>query len=358
MLEVVSFVKTNPNWEALLSAEPYSIKVKRDGDYILLMYSQFSSDFTLEIVRQCRGIILDAANGFAPVCVPFFKFANYGESYADDIGWSQAVVWDKLDGSLIKLWHHRGKWNTSTNGTIDAGKARVGDSGKTYLDLFWEAEANSGLDWGKLNPANTYMFELISPDSRIVIPYAQTAIYHIGTRSNLTFVESDEDIGVQKPDKYELRSIEDCLQAAKSLDSRKEGFVVSDAQFRRVKIKTPLYVAMHHIAGGEAITGRKALELIRSGEDREVVAYFGEYEAYFAEMRGRLGALVAKIECEFAEMQARTYATRKEMAADIMKTTCPGCLFAMIDGKVGSVREFLMGMRLDALERLLDIGNE
>ena len=202
------------------------------------------------------------------------------------------------------------------------------------------------------------LFELVSPDSRIVIPYAHTTLYHIGTRCNLTFVESDEDIGVQKPDKYELQSIEDCLQAAKSLDARKEGFVVSDDQFRRVKIKTPLYVAIHHIVGGEAITDRETLELIRSGEDREVMAYFSEYETSFADMRSGLDSLVAKIESEFAEVQAQAYVARKEMAADIMKTACPDCLLAMIDGKVGSVREFLMGMPLEVLGRLLGVDNQ
>jgi hypothetical protein len=303
----------------------------------------------LEMVRECRGIILDSTGNFAPVCVPLYKFGNYGESYADEIDWNTAVVWDKIDGSLIKLWYHRGKWNISTNGTIDAGKAGAMDDGTTYLDLFREAEVNANLDWTRLNPANTYMFELVTSKRSIVIPYAETTLYHLATRNMITLQELDEDIGIQKPERYELKSLDDCLLAAKNLNAYKEGYVISDANYRRIKIKSPLYVAMHHIVGGVAITDRRALELIQLGEAQEVLTYFKEYANVFKNVQERVNELVAKIEQELREVKSGNYATRKDLADVVTKTSCPGCVFSMIDGKVGSVREYLMNMKTDNL---------
>jgi hypothetical protein len=41
------------------------------------------------------------------------------------------------------------------------------------------------------------------------------------------------------------------------------------------------------------------------------------------------------------------YASRKEIAAYVTKTICPGCLFSVIDGKSKSVKDFLYGMPVE-----------
>jgi len=115
-LKLVEFIENNSNWEELLSQKPYSLSIKRDGGYILFMYSQIDSDFGNPIVRECRGLI-SLEETLRPVCVPFFKFFNAQEGHASKIDWSTARVLEKLDGSIIKLWFFDG-WHVSTNGTI------------------------------------------------------------------------------------------------------------------------------------------------------------------------------------------------------------------------------------------------
>jgi hypothetical protein len=88
ILNVIEYIKNNPDWREILPQTPYCITIKDDGGFILLKYSQIDSDFNNEIVRECRGLIID--KNLNPVCVPFYKFANYGESYADNINWSTA----------------------------------------------------------------------------------------------------------------------------------------------------------------------------------------------------------------------------------------------------------------------------
>ena len=47
--------------------------------------------------------------------------------------------------------------------------------------------------------------------------YFKTSLYHIGTRSNITGIESEEDIGIKKPKSFPLSSLADCLAAAAAL---------------------------------------------------------------------------------------------------------------------------------------------
>ena len=94
ILRVIEYIKNNQNWREILSESPYNITIKDDGDFTLLKYSQIDSDFNNEIVRECRGLIID--KNFNPVCVPFYKFGNYGESYADNIDWTTAKVEEKI----------------------------------------------------------------------------------------------------------------------------------------------------------------------------------------------------------------------------------------------------------------------
>lgn len=102
-LDIQWFMEQNPDWERVLQEKPYCISIQRDNvlgrNLILFKYDQIESDFSLNLVRQCRGLILDE-DTLEPVCVPFFKFFNAGESHADEIDWSTAWTSEKKDGCV------------------------------------------------------------------------------------------------------------------------------------------------------------------------------------------------------------------------------------------------------------------
>jgi len=356
VLKLLDFINANPDWEDRLSKPPYHIHIKRKDGYILFKYTQrgldCTSDFSIELVRECRGIILDEADNYTPVCVPFFKFANYGESYVDDIDWSSAQVVEKIDGSLIKVWHHNGKWRVSTNGNINAGDAIVGSDGSSYLDVFEDARKKSKLDYGVLEPQYTYLFELISPKTQVVIPHMETKLYHIGTRNNSTLQEVDICIGVEKPKMHTLTSIEKVVETTEGLNQYHEGFVVVDKFFRRIKVKSPLYVKLHYTLGN-CTTDKNIIEIIRSGEVDEVLNYFPEHAPIFAEMRRKLEKFIVDNEGEIETIKAAGYSRRKELADHVTKAVCPGCIFSVLDGKSPSVRAFVMDLPLDNLVKYL-----
>ena len=83
MSNLLDFINNNKkDWKEILSKETYSIKIKKDEDYYLLKYNQLTSDFSIDIVRECRGCIIrysEALNKYVFVCRPFDKFFNYNE---------------------------------------------------------------------------------------------------------------------------------------------------------------------------------------------------------------------------------------------------------------------------------------
>lgn len=188
-MKVLELINNNHNWEEILTQPPYCIKIKRDGNYVILKYNQLNSDFSNPIVRECRGAIFYANdNGkYECVCRAFDKFGNHGESYVKDIDWESAVVEEKIDGSLIKIWHHNDEWCISTNGTIDAFEAQIGDTELTFGDLVNKAIGCSQVPYllEELDKHTTYMFELTSPESRVTIFYPETKLYYLGQRDKI-----------------------------------------------------------------------------------------------------------------------------------------------------------------------------
>lgn len=97
-MELIKFINQHDNWKELLQEAPYFLDIKEEDGFTLLKYNQINSDFSQDIVKQCRGIILDSNHKI--VCWPFSKFFNWGESNADEIDWSSARVQEKIDGCL------------------------------------------------------------------------------------------------------------------------------------------------------------------------------------------------------------------------------------------------------------------
>ena len=345
-LELLAFIENNPDWETILSEPPYCIKTKRDDGFVLLKYDQTRSDFTLSLVRECRGLILDEADHYLPVCVPFFKFGNFGESYIPEIDWATANVQEKLDGSLIKLWYDHGKWRVSSNGEIDARNAHINSAlltGAPKTDLyalFAEAWRKTGVDMESLDTDYTYMFELTSPHNRVVVRYWETTIRHIGTRNNRTMSECEKDIGIPKPRFFHLTTLNECIESANQLGYDEEGYVIVDSSYNRIKVKSPIYIALNHLSQGTTTHGH-ILDIIKTNEQEEFLIYFPEYRAVFDDVLQRIADFVAGQETALAEIQSNTYATRKDLAAVVTKFACPGCLFSVIDGKAAGVRDWL-----------------
>ena len=285
-LELRDFILSHDNWEELLTGDPYYLKISRDNGYILFKYNQVFSDFNIPLVREARGIIFRESD-WECVCHPFDKFGNYGESYCPEINWKTASVQEKVDGSLIKFWHDNG-WHISTNGTIDAFKANLNDVkyqnfGQLVIDAIRKVFSYEHEFFNMLDPKCTYMFELVSPYNRVVIPYEETKIYFLGIRDmedgeEWNPEESDVSMFFSIPKRYSLHSLEDVKKAAEKLQGD-EGFVVCDNYFNRVKIKTPWYVLKHRLINNHTNSLSRIIDIVRMNEQNEFLIYCPEYTA-------------------------------------------------------------------------------
>lgn len=291
--ELGRFCSTHDNWEELLTNEPYYLKIREDGPYVIFNYDQIRSDFNNFIVREARGIIFRNGEWDVPVCFPFVKFFNYGEQNADEIDWEHAFVSEKIDGSLIKLWFDHGSgWHISTNSTIDAYKALMGDAkfksfGDYFADTLSKYYDNSAEFYGSLNIDCTYMFELVGPYNKVVIPYDEPEIYFLGARNKFTGEEFNcspllagaLSMGRFKlPKQYKLDSLEACILCAETFKWDKEGLVVSDTNGNRVKVKSPEYILAHYARNNNIITRKRIINVILANEIEEFICYVPEYK--------------------------------------------------------------------------------
>lgn len=331
-LELRDFILSHDNWEELLTAEPYHLKISRDDGYIIFKYNQIFSDFNIPLVQEARGIIFRESD-WQCVCHPFNKFGNYGESYCPEINWETASVQEKVDGSLIKFWFDNG-WHISTNGTIDAFKANLNDVkyqnfGQLVVDAIRNVFPDEHNFFNILNPNFTYMFELVSPYNRVVIPYEETKLYFLGVRSmyssGVEYDPKEWDVAdyFTIPKRYPLHSLEDVQKAASALPWDQEGYVVCDAQFNRVKIKSPSYVMAHYVRNNNTINTERLVQIVLDGEQEEFLIYASDYADELREVEDTMHTIasnsVEKMKTIFGAQYE--FANRGEYARDVIK--CP-----------------------------------
>jgi hypothetical protein len=285
---VQRFIDANgPGWLTKL-VDQYSIAVTYDGALVSLKYRQGVSPMHEPIVQECRGIVVNTETNIV-MAWPYNKFWNLGEPLAAAIDWSTARVQEKLDGSLMILYHDDTYWQVASSGTPLAGGA-FGTNERTFADAFWHTFEALGMRlpqrFGDL--LTCFMFELCSPANRIIVKYDKPRIVLHGARYLQTGVELGREAletyasrhNWELVKEFPLSSADDCLAAAAALDPMQgEGFVVVDANFNRVKIKSPRYVALHHLRGNGESSVRRIIELWQAGETDELLAHFPEMRA-------------------------------------------------------------------------------
>ncbi len=354
---ICNFISNHEDWELLLTKE-YNLRIKRDGDLVIFNYF-IDCDFFDEIVQEARGIIIDVKN-LEVVCWPFRKFGNFSEAYADKIDWKSARVLEKVDGSIVKLWfnHATQNWQFSTNKTINATFATVEEHpGLTYLSVIKTSENYGDIPFEKLNKDNTYIFELISPETQVVIDYGVTKLYHIGTRNNKTGIECEEDIGIIKPEEYSVSTLQECIDLVAKLNDGaseilKEGFVVVDKNYNRIKVKSIEYIARHHVDTGFAPSKTNCVSLILKGGNLQPL--FGKnnkfehivkyYEYKFSELlycAERIGVLAKNLYEEYGH-------DRRPVANEIKKYPLSFVGFRCLDSGL-SGREIILALPLSRI---------
>lgn len=259
-----------------------------------------------------------------------------------------------VHNSIMKLYWYAGAWQIATNGTINAMNTDLPTPALNGVTTFGQLfnVAFGDTDTSAFNKDYTYIFELVSPYNRVVVPYRTLKLYHIGTRVNATGEELNVSIGFDKPKQYAFQSFDDMVATAAALPFDEEGYVVVDAQWHRVKVKSLAYLACHRLKG-ESFSRKRALELVQTGEHEEFLAYFPEYNELLAEVSGVLLSISNYLQqgCDFLDTQS--FATRKEYALKVKDLPFSAFFFQRYEKQI-DVDTFIASLSWKELERYIE----
>jgi hypothetical protein len=214
-----------------------------------------------------KGIVY-ARDPYRVVSLPLVKMYNLGLHQAAttlhdtllDEG-AQAVLCEKLDGTMIQIFEHEGEVLLATRG---AGEGTQGLTGWSFVEA--ARAILTSHDASALDPRYVYgktlICELIHPENRIITRYGQLT----GLVLHAVYVHPDAEhpwghymgfeameglsvhLALPLPERYS-GSIEDAIFSVEMKSGLHEGLVVQLEQngevVHRVKVKTQAYVRMH-----------------------------------------------------------------------------------------------------------------
>ena len=238
----------------------YSIRHIRHKKYphlVCLKYSQRDSPMAEKVVQQCRGIIFDESDNWRIVSYPYNKFFSYGEKHAAKLDWSTAWCYEKLDGSLMVLYFYDGHWHVQTSATPDA-RTRVDETQYTFINLFWQVWSELGYQLPDAKSTQyCFMFELLTPFNQVITKQRSNRLILHGLRDTATCLETSPELyegTYEIAQRVKINNWQSVKVLTAELDPlQSEGFVVCDANFNRVKVKSPQYVALAHLEEGSDV---------------------------------------------------------------------------------------------------------
>jgi hypothetical protein len=344
--ESIEFLERWLNHNGILALADHGIRVTTDDRYPDLYCLKYgpTADKSSDIVRVCRGAVIELNewDGHRVVAYAFDRFFNAGESQAVDIDWESARVFEKHDGSLIKLFYHEDYgWIVSTSGTVGAN-IRFGEMDLTFEDLFWRAyDANYSRE--KLDSNVVYIFELCTPDNKVVVDHAFDYLPLLAARDARTmeeiYVESFSGLFAIATEYGHWSDIGKLIEwANERKGSEHEGFVIVDKDWNRIKVKGESYVQMHRVKGNG---DPSFFELWKNDDLVEFWTYFPEYKKEFQDRVCRIGDVAFMVE-NFVRLYADM--DQKEFAAQVLHyhPKVSGAMFGLRSGKHQSFVCWLM----------------
>ena len=142
-----------------------------------------------------------------------------------------------------------------------------------------------------------------------------------------------------------------------------EGYVVVDGNFNRIKIKNPAYVAVHHLKGKSA--EHNILTIVKSNEIEEFGATFPDRKEELLRLKENYDNLVGKLTLIWDELKLmrpkNIMPQEKKKFAKAVFDVCgknnlkgfTSLYFALYDGKVSSVNEYMMNYDDKVLYKIL-----
>jgi len=260
--------------------------------------------FTLKDVSWSSDETFEAPD-YSDISGGFEYLPNEIRTYIND-NIANCKIFTSIEGCLVRVFNHSGKWYLTTHRKLDAFKSYWGSRtsfGQMFLNCLETARKTDALFAEKcpqdtllesffalLNPARQYVF-LVSNNSenRIVCTPAENQYaIHVATFEN--GVEVDEKIvGIagQSPIQN-LDNFSDLTDYIHSLDPRKyQGVVVFLPSGKQLKICSPRYMSLYNLRGNEASVMYRYLQ-VRMFYPEDFKNLYPEFSSRFVEYENAL----------------------------------------------------------------------
>jgi hypothetical protein len=307
-----------------------------------LNYDQLSAKSDDPLANQCRGLILrpilpllhenSLVVGLTEIVArPMDRFFNADDVHAALIDQSTARYQEKLDGTCCILYfdHDKDQWCVATRAVPEADV--IFDAGiitplktNTFYELFkhsvletiraqycelfcnpdphvlFELWANHALDRNV-----TYVYELTTPNNRVVVKYDDYRVTLLASRVTQTgeYLEHEQGYGpaLLKPKEWTLDSLDALIKFVNAADPAKlEGAVVIDANYNRQKVKSKAWILASRAKDVVTMSKRGALTSIIDGTVDDVLPLLDKQVVdHIENMRAGLNVQLFNIDSAF-----------------------------------------------------------
>jgi hypothetical protein len=174
-----------------------------------------------------------------------------------------------------------------------------------------------------------------------------------------------ESLGIPRVKEYDLsaNNVGALLRTFTNMVWHDEGYVVVDANFNRVKIKNPAYVAVHHLKGKTA--EHNIIAIVKTNEIEEFAATFPDRKDELYKLKENYDKLVNHLTEAWVELKDYrpkniTPVEKKKYAQSVFEVCAKrniknftGLYFGLNEGKISSVEDFIFNYDDKTLYKML-----
>ena len=332
------------------------IRVGTYSDRVILNYNPLKSPKFNDITQECRGLILSYF-AFDVLSRSFDRFFNHRETFESlEFPIERSIIYEKIDGSLMNLYFANNEWAVASRKMAFAEGTCA--TGQSFYELFLASIGKDDLFSVDLDRDYTYIFEMVSPETRVVKSYgAEPQAFFLCARHKLSGAylmpgSIKTPFGLKTPKEFRLSSLEEIQNSLVNLPPLDEGYVVYDpVTSQRLKIKNPIYVAMSHKRFNGALSAKSILTMMSNGEIDEYLNYFPEDTRLVEVYQKALKAFVKDVKENW--IKYKDIKEQKEFAQKINMLKVKSLLFSM-RSRGYTLEEVIKSLELTSLLNFLN----
>jgi hypothetical protein len=330
-----------------------------NGEIVNLIQPQHIGTKWRQDNKHMRSVVVNYAGEV--ISAGFPKFTNWGENpehFPVPNSLNHCTVVEKLDGSLLIVSKHNGKYILRTRGTVDASTMANGHELEVFkdtilktLDVCLPVDINGSWHY-------SILFEWVSPINKIVLNYGDEPDWylvgvvnhdHYSVWSQSRLNEMANEFNLKRPPTYTFSGVEDLL---KDVDQwrGKEGVVVYSKNDQMLhKVKAMDYLIKHRFKSEATL--ENTLDLYFSYDkpsyqefeskltetfDYECFEMVRGYASQVCDASKEVNKIVDGFK-SFIDNQLKSLSTRKEQAQKVIssysESNRASMIFSLLDGK-------------------------